>query len=123
MAYSEAQYEWAKKAMELYAPYVDLKDKVMLDAGCGPGGKTLFFSEQGVKAIIGIDMDPERIQFAKEFAASKNATKPQFMVGNLASLPFESDYFDVIFLNDVVEHIERPILIKAFQENLASLRA
>lgn len=114
--YSEAQYVWAQKAMELYAPYVDLKDKVMLDAGCGPGGKTVFFAEQGVKSITGLDMDPERIQFAKEFAALKKTDKPQFIQGNLAALPFDADLFDVIFLNDVVEHIERPILVKAFKE-------
>ena len=115
-AYSAAQYEWARKALELYAPYIDLKDKDMLDAGCGPGGKTIFFSEQGVKSIIGIDIDPERIALAKQFATQKGATLPQFLVASLEELPFESDRFDVIFLNDVVEHIERPILLKALSE-------
>jgi len=115
-AYSEYQYEWAKNSMAFFKDYVDLKDKVMLDAGCGPGGKTLYFSEQGVKSITGLDIDPERIQFAKEFARRKGASLPQFMVGNLADLPFENDHFDVIFLNDVVEHIERPILVKALSE-------
>ena len=115
-AYSEAQYEWAKDSMQRYAPYVDLKGKVMLDAGCGPGGKTVYFSEQGVQSIIGLDLDPERIQYAKEFAASRKTDFPQFIVGNLAALPFADDHFDVIFLNDVVEHIERPILIQAFRE-------
>lgn len=115
-AYSDAQYAWARKSLALHAPYIDLKDKVMLDAGCGPGGKTVFFSEQGVKSIIGIDIDPERIALAKSYAAARHAHLPQFMVGNLATLPFESDHFDIIFLNDVVEHIERPILIAALTE-------
>jgi ubiquinone/menaquinone biosynthesis C-methylase UbiE len=115
-AYSDAQYAWARKSLALHAPYVDLKGKVMLDAGCGPGGKTVYFSEQGVKSITGVDIDPDRIELAKAYAASKNASLPQFMVGNLAALPFESDHFDVIFLNDVVEHIERPILVAALKE-------
>lgn len=115
-AYSRAQYEWAKKALQLYSPYVDLKGKDMLDAGCGPGGKTIFFSEQGVRSITGIDIDPERIELAKKFAQQKGATTIQLREANLAELPFEEDSFDIIFLNDVVEHIQRPILKKALQE-------
>jgi len=121
-AYSQAQYEWARKAMALFAPYVDLRGKDMLDAGCGPGGKTIFFSEQGVKSITGIDIDPERIDLARKFAQSKGASLPQFSVASLADLPFQKGQFDVIFLNDVVEHIERPILIKALSECKRVLR-
>jgi SAM-dependent methyltransferase len=110
-SYSEAQYGWAKSGFKLHAPYVNLQDKVVLDAGCGPGGKTVFYAEMGCKRIVGIDIDENRLGYAREFAKKKNALNAEFVLGSLVSLPF-----DYIFMNDVVEHIERPILVKALEE-------
>ena len=115
-AYSETQYGWAKKSLKLFDGFVDLKDKMVLDAGCGPGGKTIYYAEQGCKLIIGVDIDENRINFAKGFAEKKNAANVKFMVASLAELPFESDTFDYIFLNDVVEHLRRPLLENALRE-------
>ena len=116
MDYSEGQYIWAGRGFKEFTPYVSLKDKVVLDAGCSFGGKTVFYSEQGCKSITGLDLDPVRIKHAKEFAEKKNAKNIAYIEGNLVKLPFESDTFDVIFLNDVVEHIARPILFDALKE-------
>lgn len=115
-AYSETQYQWAKKSLALYSGYIDLKDKIVLDAGCGPGGKSVYYSEQGCQQVFGVDIDENRISYAKEFAAKKNATNITFRVESLAALPFSSDTFDYIFLNDVVEHLRRPILESALKE-------
>ncbi|MFI5134365.1 MAG: class I SAM-dependent methyltransferase [Chitinophagales bacterium] len=115
-AYSEAQYKWARKSLALYDGYIDLQNKIVLDAGCGPGGKTVYFSEQGCKEVFGVDIDENRIEYAKDFATMKSATGIKFIVGNLANLPFEAESFDFIFLNDVVEHLERPILESALAE-------
>lgn len=115
-SYSEAEYDWAKGDLALHAPYIDLKDKIVLDAGCGLGGKTVFYAENGCNSIIGIDMDENHIKYATEFAKKKGVLNAEFMVGGLDALPFESNKFDIIFLNDVVEHIRKPILISALEE-------
>ncbi len=115
-SYSEAQYGWAEDDLRLYAPYINLKDKIVLDAGCGPGGKTVFYAENGCKLIMGMDMDENHIRYAKEFAKKKGILNAEFKVGNLNALPFESNKFDIIFMNDVVEHIRRPILVSALEE-------
>ena len=47
---------------------------------------------------------------------NKGATKGQFKIADLNSLPFESNQFDLVFLNDVVEHVRRTILIKTLEE-------
>jgi ubiquinone/menaquinone biosynthesis C-methylase UbiE len=80
------------------------------------GGRTVFYAEKGCKSIIGIDMDENHIKYANEFAREKALSNLKFQVGMLDALPFESDQFDIIFLNDVVEHIRRPILIRALEE-------
>lgn len=116
VSYSEAQYGWAQKGFHIFTPYVDIKDKVVLDAGCSFGGKTIFYAEQGCATTIGLDLDEVRIKHAKEYAESKNVKGVEYIQGNLLNLPFESDKFDVIFITDVVEHIARPILIGALKE-------
>ncbi|MBN2093080.1 class I SAM-dependent methyltransferase, partial [candidate division KSB1 bacterium] len=115
-SYSEAQYNWAKDGLIYFGDYLELKDKEILDAGCGYGGKTIYYAEQGGKHVIGVDLDEKHINYALEYAAKKNFPNVEFKVANLANLPFESDKFDVILLNDVVEHIKRPILIDVLKE-------
>lgn len=115
-SYSEKEYDWGKEKLAYYTPYIDLKDKTVLDAGCGLGGKTVLYAEMGCKAIFGIDMDENHINYAKDFSDENDISNSDFMVGNLSTLPFESDTFDIIFLNDVVEHIRKPLLIKTLSE-------
>ena len=115
-SYSEAEYSWAKSGLALHAPYINLRDKIALDAGCGLGGKTVFYAENGCKSIMGIDIDENHIKYANEFAKKKGILNAEFMVGSLDTLPFESTTFDIIFLDDVLEHIERPLLISALGE-------
>ena len=114
--YSEAEYDWAKGSLALHSPYIDLKGRIVLDAGCGLGGKTVFYAENICSSIIGIDIDESHIKYANEFAQRKGVLNAEFMVGSLDALPFESNRFDIIFLNDVIEHIRRPILISTLKE-------
>jgi len=114
--YSLAEYGWAKRDYERIKSILPLENKVVLDAGCGLGGRTAYYAEQGPKSIIGIDMDENHIKYAKEFFASKNVTNTSFQVANFINIPIESNYFDVIILNDVVEHIRIDYLERALPE-------
>ena len=114
--YSETEYGWAKSSFALYAPYINLKNKDILDAGCGLGGKTVYYAENGCNSIIGIDMDENHIKYSKQFAKKKGVFNVQFKVADLNTLSFESNKFDIVFLNDVVEHIRRPVLKSALEE-------
>ncbi|MEO8590487.1 MAG: class I SAM-dependent methyltransferase [Flavobacteriales bacterium] len=114
--YSQAQYAWAEKNFRLFASSVDLTDKVVLDAGCGPGGKTLFYARKGCRSIIGVDLDPVRIGHAQAFLKEHPVGNVSFRVADLSKLDFAADSFDVIFLNDVFEHIDRPLLEQVLRE-------
>ena len=115
-SYSVSEYDRAKDTLALHAPYINLKDQIVLDAGCGLGGKTVFYAENGCNSIIGIDIDENHIKYASQFAKKKGVLNAEFIIGSLYTLPFKSNKFDIIFLNDVVEHIRRPILISALEE-------
>lgn len=121
-AYSEAQFAWAAKNFRFFAPHVDLRGKDILDAGCGPGGKTLWYAGQGCRSIVGVDIDPVRIGHARTFLAKNPTPNVEIMEGDLSQLPFNDDSFDIIFLNDVFEHIDRPLLEKVLRELKRVLR-
>jgi len=110
------EYSTSGERLKSYEPKVELKGKVVLDAGCGLGGGAIFYAEQGCASVVGIDMDDNHVRYAREFQQRKGTCNVQFMKANLIQLPFESDYFDVIFLDGVVEHIERPLLTRALGE-------
>jgi 2-polyprenyl-3-methyl-5-hydroxy-6-metoxy-1,4-benzoquinol methylase len=42
------------------------KNMRILDLGCGHGSMCIFLAKAGAKNVIGIDLDGERISFAKE---------------------------------------------------------
>lgn len=116
LEYSLAEYGWAQKDYERYKDILPLENKVVLDAGCGLGGRTVYYSEKGAESIVGIDIDENHIKFSKEFAAYKKVKNISFMVANFIDIPLESNKFDVIILNDVLEHIRTEYLEPALLE-------
>jgi ubiquinone/menaquinone biosynthesis C-methylase UbiE len=120
--YAELEYRTAEQRLKIYEPQVELKGKTVLDAGCGLGGAAIFYAEQGCASVVGIDMDDNHVRYAREFQRSKGIRNVQFIEANLVELPFESDYFDVILMDDVLEHIERPLLTRALEESRRVLK-
>jgi len=72
MEYADAQYQWAKITLSYFKDKIELRDKIILDAGCSLGGKTIYYSEKGVKSIVGIDLDVKRIEHANQYTNKKN---------------------------------------------------
>jgi ubiquinone/menaquinone biosynthesis C-methylase UbiE len=117
-AYSEGQYCRASSeaGLRLHERFVDLRNKRVLDAGCGLGGRSVYYAEQGPHFVAGIDVDENHIKSARDFAEKKGTKNVEFSVAGLHAIPFKGDEFDIIFLNDVVEHIRRPLLVDALSE-------
>jgi SAM-dependent methyltransferase len=74
----------------------------VLDVGCAYGFMLQRFPESFQK--FGIDVSKYAIEMAKERLPTAT-----FKVGNAEDeLPFEEDFFDMILLRDVLEHLENP---------------
>jgi ubiquinone/menaquinone biosynthesis C-methylase UbiE len=93
-----------------------------LDIGCG-GGETLFnlLKNNKLNYIIGIDYSFDSINVAKK----KNATfinkeRADFIQGNVTSLPFSQNYFDIIMA--VRSHYFWDDYEKAFAEIYRTLK-
>lgn len=77
-----------------FVPYlIDLKDKTVLDAGCGAAPWAVFAAEHGAK-VWGIDIQQQMIELAKK-AAKDAGVEVKLEVGDVAELPYQNSFFDL----------------------------
>lgn len=70
----------------------------VLDAGCGGGGASLAMRERGA-SVSGLDAAEGLITIARERVPGVD-----FLIGDIESLPFEDDAFDVVFASNSVQY-------------------
>ncbi len=78
--------------------YLEGKQGVSLDVGCGQGFFTEFLLDKGFDSH-GIEVREEYLEFAKENG------KANYSLGSAESIPFEDNKFDLIILFATLEHI------------------
>ena len=98
LAFSKFRRWWM--GIDNQGQYSAMHGEKMLDVGCGSGLSLLEAKELGVEAW-GIEADPNVKRFADEL-------KLCIHQGSLHDNPFEGITFDLIVLNQVIEHIPEP---------------
>jgi SAM-dependent methyltransferase len=77
---------------------LDLKDAIILDAGCGTGFARSELSRGG--RVIGVDSSPEALAIASEIVGTANCA------AHVERLPFQGGVFDLIAALDLLEHLD-----------------
>lgn len=77
------------------------KDGLLLDVGCGDGNNIMTMEQKGWRGV-GIDFDEQAIKNAKKKGLNVHP-------GDLFSQKFDSESFDAIIMNHVIEHIPHPV--------------
>lgn len=90
----------------------DVKNKKILDIGCGFGWFELDVLKRGVKQVAGIEISEEDLR-APRLIEDKKAI---FKVAGALKLPFEDNYFDTVVAWEVIEHIPRGTESRMFKE-------
>ncbi|MBX5492362.1 MAG: class I SAM-dependent methyltransferase [Chloroflexi bacterium] len=94
-------YVWRRgqdRRLNLIRQHVPLEGRRILDVGCGLGmyvRQLRRFSDE----VYGVDVDPDKIAAASE-------TLPNLRVAPAEALPFPDEFFDVILLHEVIEHVD-----------------
>lgn len=84
----------------------------ILDAGCGEGYISRLLASSFCNAkITGLEYNVEAIHIAKKMSPNIN-----FIQGNIMSMPFPDNAFDIVVCTEVLEHLDQPE--KALKETL-----
>jgi phosphoethanolamine N-methyltransferase len=87
----------------------------VLDIGSGLGGVDLLLVERhGASEVVGIDVEEQLIEAARELASSAGLSgRIQFQLVEPGPLPFPEASFDVVFSKDAMVHVDdKPALYK-----------
>ena len=106
-----------------FLPQLDeVNDKVVLDAGCGPGHWSVRAAQHGAK-VYAIDINEKMIAAATQMVCdSEMANKISLDVGDVASLPYRSDLFDVTLSINVACNIPSSSVYSHFKEMHRTLK-
>ena len=109
--YFDIQYRTSKEHILPYLrQHMDLSRPLrVLEIGCAEAGVLKAFWEIG-HDCTGIELNPNRIEYARRFMADELATgeRLRFIVRNIYDIDVATDLphrFDLVLLKDVIEHI------------------
>lgn len=94
-------YVWRagqERRLEMVKKYVPLEGKKILDVGCGIGTYLKAF-KRFTNDLYGVEIDKKRAEEAKKVT-------PNISVAPAEKLPFDDAAFDVVFSNEVLEHVD-----------------
>ncbi|MFH1607909.1 MAG: class I SAM-dependent methyltransferase [archaeon] len=92
----------------------DLRDKKVLDAGCGAGRNLLLAGKLGAE-IYGLDSSEDAIRESQRFLTDQGL-KPNLKLGEVMDIPYKNNYFDVSILWGVFHYLSEEDQIKAKKE-------
>lgn len=81
-----------------------IKNKNVLDMGCGSGRFTIALAKQKTKFTYGVDLGDEGLKIGKLLAKNNNIKNIKFLKSNVLNLPFKNSSFDFIFCKGVLHH-------------------
>ena len=82
----------------------------LLDCGCHTGSITLGLASRVAPAeVVGVDVGAERLERARQQAASQGITNVRFQTANTNDLPFPDASFDAVYMHHVLEYIGEPM--------------
>jgi 2-polyprenyl-3-methyl-5-hydroxy-6-metoxy-1,4-benzoquinol methylase len=94
-------YSWRfgqDRRLDMVRRFVPLEGARILDIGCGIGTYVRRFREFSDE-VYGVDVEEERV-------AEASQTLPNISVAPGEALPFPDDFFDLVFSNEVIEHVQ-----------------
>lgn len=82
----------------------------LLDVGCGPGNITCDLADRVAPGpVVGVDVSTEVVTAAATDAEARGPANVSFRTGDLYTLEFDDDAFDVVHAHQVLQHLTDPV--------------
>lgn len=82
----------------------------LLDIGCGPGTITADFAELVAPGYVtAIEPSADALAVAASHLAERNLANVRFETGDVHSLAYDDDTFDVVHAHQVLQHLHDPV--------------
>jgi phosphoethanolamine N-methyltransferase len=86
---------------------LDVRDQKILDIGCGIGGPAFVLAEKYGAYVVGIDIEPELIERARQRAQELEIdSRCEFLLVEPGPMTFPDESFDVVLSSGVIMQIE-----------------
>jgi SAM-dependent methyltransferase len=98
----EPSYIWRsgqERRLRMVARYAKLEGATVLEDGCGQGTYAREFRRRFTPHVEALDIEAERIALARRDI-------PHAVVGAAEHLPYPDGTFDLVFSNEVIEHVQ-----------------
>jgi len=98
------QYDLQKRLRIVFSELLsseEIKDKWVLDAGCGTGWFSQRATELGAK-VVSLDLGPELLR------QTSKKCRSHLTAGSVLDLPFGDETFDIVISSEVLEHTVNP---------------
>ncbi len=82
---------------------IDFKDKKVLEIGLGQGADSMQIIERGA-IYHGIDLTEESVRRVKERFSLYNKAYKEVQVANAEAIPYEDNFFDIVYSHGVIHH-------------------
>ncbi|MBM4054672.1 MAG: class I SAM-dependent methyltransferase [Planctomycetes bacterium] len=93
-------------AKKYHQGVVSVAEGFFCDLGCGLGACVGLYAASSGFSAVGLDASLNALSFARSEKERLHFDQIHFIAGNLFDTPFKNDYFDTVYLGQVLEHVE-----------------
>lgn len=102
------EYPASEKHWEIFYTAEEVKNKSVLDAGCGTGIFSIIFANKGAAKVTGIDISEGSLETARSLMEKFNLENAEFRKEDMLKLPFEDETFGIVWAWGTVHHTTDP---------------
>jgi SAM-dependent methyltransferase len=105
-----ADAPWHQLVRSHVDPDHDLRDKRILEIGCGRGGFSCWLAAQPLapREVVAMDFSPIAVEKGRSFAAEHRVRNITWMTGDIEAIPYPEGSFDTVVSCETIEHVPHP---------------